>query len=149
MDTTCQLGSPQFVCFFFSLKCLVKPHRIGYLSSSQGCCSLFSTAIQLPALWFWGIAALFFLAWILPSLKKKKSWRKDLLYHALIRLYLRSDVFDTLVSPKVARNICTTGGMECKIGTRSSPVLLPRLLFHLFKASTQACSQLLRGFGGI
>lgn len=38
MDIPCQLGSPSF---FFSLKCLVKPHRIGYVSSSQGCCSPF------------------------------------------------------------------------------------------------------------
>lgn len=52
MDISSQLGCPRFL---FSLKCLVKPHRIGFVTPLQRCCSAFSTAsattcYQLPAL---------------------------------------------------------------------------------------------------
>lgn len=52
MDISSQLGCPRFL---FSLKCLVKPHRIGFVTPLQRCCSAFSTVsattcYQLPAL---------------------------------------------------------------------------------------------------
>lgn len=38
--------------FFSSLKCLVKPHRIRYVPSSQGCCSPFPTTTATRCLLF-------------------------------------------------------------------------------------------------
>lgn len=71
---------------FFSLKCLVKPHRIGYVSSSQGCCSPFPTANHLQAvtcsLVLGSSCLLFSVDFSLLKIEKV------LLYHTVIQPYL-------------------------------------------------------------
>lgn len=82
-----QMSTRKSQFFFLSLKCLVKPHRIGSVSSSEGCCSPFPTATaticnQLPALWSWGIAALLFSVDFFFPPKKLES--RDIIYHTVI-----------------------------------------------------------------